>query len=233
MSLLRTLALAVLAIILLAPIVPATASHLTAPSPDANAAPPGAELVNKTVKTPTPTPKPTRKPKSARQAQATATPTETPTLTPTPTGTLPTATPTLTPTATPVQWTESGKTRKGATKKAPAKKATPEGQKRQDDEVTVGRGTLDRIGELTRGQTVEIKGTAKSSGQLCALQIYYADKAAPPIRDVKPDAKKRCVFTVTVPDRPGVVGEAKARLVLTKETSGKLAAEASQAFTVK
>ncbi|MFN8633244.1 MAG: hypothetical protein U0893_05255 [Chloroflexota bacterium] len=232
MSLLRTLALAVLALVLLSPIVPAAASRLTVSPDDVNSAPPRPDLANKTSSTPTPTPKPTKKPKSARQRQATATPTPSPTLTPTPTGTLPTATPTLTPTATPVQWTESGKSRKGVTKKSPAKKPTPEGQKRQDNEVTAGRGTLDTIGTLTRGQTVEIKGTAKSGGQVCALQMYYADKAAPAIRDVKPDAKKRCVFTVTVPDRPTAVGEGKAKLILTKETSGKKAAEASQTFTV-
>ena len=99
-------------------------------------------------------------------------------------------------------------------------------------EVTVGRGTLDPIGVLARGQTVEIRGTALRTGELCALQMFYADKPAKIIRDIVPDEKKRCVFTVPIPDRPGVVGEGKAKLILTKATSGTKSGEARQVFSV-
>jgi Sec-independent protein translocase protein TatA len=105
-------------------------------------------------------------------------------------------------------------------------------KKGHDNTITLNRGTLDPIPVLTRGQTVEIKGTALKTGELCALQIFYSDKPARPIREVVPDEKKRCAFSVTVPDRPGVVGEAKAKLILTKATSGKKSGEARQVFSV-
>jgi hypothetical protein len=113
------------------------------------------------------------------------------------------------------------------------KKQAKEGEKKQDTEVTADRGTLDPIGVLARGQTVEIRGTALRTGELCALQVFYTDKPAKVIRDVVPDEKKRCVFSVPIPDRPGVVGEGKAKLILTKATSGKKSGEARQVFSVQ
>jgi hypothetical protein len=135
--------------------------------------------------------------------------------------------------------TETGLNRKTRTQKEQARPKKPASsapsqakQKTQDTTVTVGRGTLDLIGTLTRGQTVEIRGTALRTGELCALQMFYSDKPAAIVRDVVPDEKKRCVFTVPVPDRPGAVGEGKAKLILTRATSGKKSGEARQVFTV-
>ena len=113
-----------------------------------------------------------------------------------------------------------------------SRRPEPKGPKKQDDTSTPGRGTLDSIGVLARGQTVEIRGTALRTGELCALQIFYADEPAKAIRNVVPDERKRCVFTVSIPDRPGIVGEGKAKLILTKATSGKKSGEARQVFTV-
>jgi hypothetical protein len=104
--------------------------------------------------------------------------------------------------------------------------------KKEDTTVTVGRGTLDPIAPLTHGQTVEIRGTALRTGEVCALQMFYADKPAKVIRDAVPDEKKRCVFNVPVPDRPTALGAGKAKLILTKAISGKKSGEARQVFTV-
>jgi hypothetical protein len=123
-------------------------------------------------------------------------------------------------------------TQKEQQPKKPRRPAPEKQAKQQDTTITVGRGTLDPIGTLVRGQTVEIRGTALRNGELCALQVFYADRPATAIKEVVPDAKKRCVFTVQVPDRPGAVGEGKAKLTLTKATSGKKSGEARQVFTV-
>jgi len=104
--------------------------------------------------------------------------------------------------------------------------------KKQDEEVTPNRGTIDAIGTVARGQTITVYATALRTGEACALQIFYADKPAKTIRDVAPDTKKRCEFSVTIPDRPEAVGEAKAKLILTKASSGKPDGEARQVFTV-
>ena len=105
-------------------------------------------------------------------------------------------------------------------------------RKAQDETVTPNRGTIDSIGTVGRGQTVEVHATALRNGQLCSLQIFYDDKPAKTLRDIEPDAKKRCTFTMTVPDRPGAVGLAKAKLILTNASSGKQSGEARQTFTV-
>jgi len=118
--------------------------------------------------------------------------------------------------------------------KQPSKppRPTPEGKKKEDTTITLNKGTIDPIGPLTRGQTVEIHATALRTGELCALQMFYADRATKVIREVVPDEKKRCVFSVQVPDRPTAVGAGKAKLILTKATSGKKSGEASQVFSV-
>ncbi|MCC7367141.1 MAG: hypothetical protein IT306_01890 [Chloroflexi bacterium] len=173
-------------------------------------------------KTPTPPPTPTLTPTplpTATAAVAVAAAAPTATLTPTPS-------PTPSPTATPA----AGKKNKKAKQVSDSAKKE---KKNHDNTVTVGRGTLDPIPALPRGETVEIKGTALRSGEVCSLQMFYSDKAARTIRDVVPDEHKRCVFSVTVPDRPGAVGEGKALMILTKETSGKKSGEARQTFTVK
>ena len=108
----------------------------------------------------------------------------------------------------------------------------PTAKKAQDETATPNRGTIDPIGAASRGQTIDVHATALRNGQRCALQIFYDDKTAKTIRDVEPDNKKRCTFSVTVPDRPGVVGVAKAKLILTSATSGKPAGEARQTFNV-
>jgi hypothetical protein len=116
--------------------------------------------------------------------------------------------------------------------KTPNTSSTHAVKKTQDDEVTPNRGTIDTIGAVARGQTVTIRATALKTGESCALQIFYADKPAKTIRDVTPNAKKRCEFSVDIPDRPGAVGEAKAKLILSKTTSGKPSGEARQVFSV-
>ena len=104
--------------------------------------------------------------------------------------------------------------------------------KDQDNVVTVNRGTVDSIGAVGRGQTIEIHGTALRSGQTCVFRLFYADKQGPVIRDVAPDDKKRCTVSVTIPDRPGVVGDASVVLLFTKTASGKKDGSARQTFTV-
>lgn len=168
--------------------------------------------------TPTFTPSPVPTATSMTVAVAAATPTAT--LTPTPS-------PTPSPTATPA----AGKKKKKTA--PPVSDSAKKEKKNHDNTVTVGRGTLDAIPPLTRGETVEIKGTALRSGELCSLQMFYSDKQAKPIHDVVPDEHKRCVFSVTVPDRPGAVGEGKAVMTLTKSTNGRKSGEARQSFTVK
>jgi hypothetical protein len=128
--------------------------------------------------------------------------------------------------------TKTQKEREKQNKPLSEQKDTKAKQKKEDTEVTVGRGTLDPIGTLARGQTVESRGTALRTGELCALQMFYSDKPATVIKEVVPDEKKRCVFAVPVPDRPGAVGEGKAKLILTKATSGKKSGEARQVFSV-
>jgi len=134
------------------------------------------------------------------------------------------------PTSTPTTNTATTKSRQGNDRKVSTKAEPP--RKAQDETVTPNRGTIDSIGTVGRGQTVEVHATALRSGQMCALQIFYDDKPAKTIRDVEPDAKKRCTFTVTVPDRPSAVGLAKAKLILTNASSGKPSGEAKQTFTV-
>jgi hypothetical protein len=104
--------------------------------------------------------------------------------------------------------------------------------KQQDNTVTVNRGTVDPIGVLSRGQTIDLHGTALRTGQTCLFRLFYADKPGPVIRDVVPDAMKRCTASVTIPDRPGVVGDATVVLVFTKATSGKRDGSARQTFTI-
>ena len=132
--------------------------------------------------------------------------------------------------------TRSTKALHGAEKTASSSTRTGKkpqtGTKAQDDTVTPNRGTIDAIGVVSRGQVIDVHATALRSGQLCALQIFYEDKPAKIIRDVTPDTKKRCTFTATVPDRPGVVGVAKVKLILTSATSGKPSGEAKQTFNV-
>ena len=122
------------------------------------------------------------------------------------------------------------KSRHGRDKTPNTAPSTP--TKKQENDVTPNRGTIDSIGAVARGQEITVHATALRNGESCALQIFYADKPAKIIRDVTPDAKKRCEFTFTVPDRPGAVGEAKAKLILTKTTSGKPSGEARQVFSV-
>ena len=129
------------------------------------------------------------------------------------------------PTAAPKTKSRPGQEKTPSTATSAAKKA-------QDETVTPNRGTIDPIGAVGRGQVIEVHATALRSGQLCALQIFYEDKPAKIIRDVTPDTKKRCTFTVAVPDRPGAVGVAKAKLILTSATSGKPSGEAKQTFNV-
>jgi hypothetical protein len=129
------------------------------------------------------------------------------------------------PTAAPKTKSRHGQEKAPSTATSAAKKA-------QDDTVTPNRGTIDPIGVVGHGQVIEVHATALRSGQQCALQIFYEDKPARIVRDVTPDTKKRCTFTVTIPDRPGVVGVAKAKLILTSATSGKPSGEAKQTFNV-
>jgi len=126
--------------------------------------------------------------------------------------------------------TATTKSRHGNDRQVSIKDDKP--RKAQDETVTPNRGTIDSIGSVGRGQIVEVRATALRNGQMCGLQIFYDDKPAKTIRDVEPDAKKRCTFTVTVPDRPGAVGQAKAKLILTNASSGKPSGEARQTFTV-
>ena len=123
------------------------------------------------------------------------------------------------------------KTRHGADK---TRKVLPpkDAKKDQDETVTPNRGTVDAIGVIARGQTIDIAATALRSGQTCTLQLFYADKQGPKVRDVVPDKNKRCTFNVTVPARPGVVGEAKIVVVFSKATSGKRDGNARQVFTI-
>lgn len=130
----------------------------------------------------------------------------------------------------PTTTTPTSKSRHGDDKAAHTAPSTP--TKKQDEEVTPNRGTIDEIGSVARGQTITVHATTLRTGQACALQMFYADKQAKLIRDVVPDAKKRCEFTVDIPDRAGAVGEAKARLILTKASSGKPDGEARRAFSV-
>ena len=127
--------------------------------------------------------------------------------------------------------TLTSKSRHGRNK-APNTTPSSTPTKKQDEEVTPNRGTIDAIGTAARGQTITVHATALRNGEACALQIFYADKPAKIIRDVLPDSKKRCEFSVDIPDRPGAVGEAKAKLILTKASSGKPDGEARQVFTV-
>jgi hypothetical protein len=130
--------------------------------------------------------------------------------------------------------TSSTKSRHGQAKTSPTDKPTskPTAKKAQDETATPNRGTIDPIGTVKRGQTIDVHATALRNGQMCALQIFYEDKAAKIIREIAPDEKKRCTFTVTVPDRPGAVGVAKAKLILTSATSGKPSGEARQTVNV-
>ena len=105
--------------------------------------------------------------------------------------------------------------------------------KDQDNVVTVNRGTVDPIGAIGRGQTIDIRGTALRSGQTCVFRLFYADKQGPVIRDVVPDEKKRCTASVTIPDRPGVVGAASVVVAFNKTASGVRDGSARQAFTVQ
>jgi hypothetical protein len=105
--------------------------------------------------------------------------------------------------------------------------------KDQDNVVTANRGTIDPIGIASRGQTIEVHGTALRSGQACVFRLFYADKQGPVIRDVVPDEKKRCTASVTIPDRPGVAGNASVVLLFTKTASGKKDGTARQTFTVQ
>src|SRR5215204_4433800 len=77
------------------------------------------------------------------------------------------------------------------------------------------------VGAVGRAQTIEIHGTALRLGQTCVFRLFYADKRRPVIRDIVPDEKKRCTASVTIPDRPGVVGDASVVLLFTKTASGK------------
>jgi hypothetical protein len=124
----------------------------------------------------------------------------------------------------------TSKSRHGRDKVPNSAPSTP--TKKQDEEVTPNRGTIDAIGTVARGQEVTVHATALRNGESCALQIFYADKPAKIIRDITPDSKKRCEFTFTVPDRPEAVGEAKAKLILTKASSSKPDGEARQVFSV-
>jgi hypothetical protein len=109
---------------------------------------------------------------------------------------------------------------------------TKPADKNQDNTVTVNRGTVDPIGPVSRGQTIEISGTSLRSGQTCVFRLFYADKKGPVIRDVVPDDKKRCTASVTIPDRPGIVGDASVVLNFNKTTSGKRDGSARQAFAI-
>ena len=145
-----------------------------------------------------------------------------------------TASPASTVAATPKPAADKPKPKRtgDARRSAAVKDGDAAARERPEDVSTPNRGTIDPIGALTRGQAVEIRATTLASGQACALRLFYADKAAPVIRDVTPDKDKRCVFSVTIPERAGVVGEAKAMLIFTKATSGKKVGTARQAFTV-
>jgi hypothetical protein len=125
----------------------------------------------------------------------------------------------------------TSKSRHGQAKTSSTAKPTP--KKTQDETATPNRGTIDPVGTVSRGQTIDVHATTLRNGQMCALQIFYDDRPAKTVRDVEPDDKKRCTFSVTVPDRPGVVGVAKAKLILTSATSGKPAGEARQTFNVQ
>jgi hypothetical protein len=125
---------------------------------------------------------------------------------------------------------EVGRSRHGGERIRSAR-TKPEDMK-QDNTVTPNRGTIDPIGAVSRGQVVEINGTALRTGQTCLFRIFYADKPGPVIRDVVPDSKKRCTASVTIPDRPGVVGDATVVLVFQKAASGKRDGSARQAFTI-
>jgi hypothetical protein len=128
---------------------------------------------------------------------------------------------------------KTASTAKPTTKKTQDQTAKPTTKKTQDQTATPNRGTIDPIGTVSRGQTIDVHATALRNGQMCALQVFYDDKPAKTVRDIEPDDKKRCTFSVTVPDRPGVVGVAKAKLMLTSATSGKHAGEARQTFNVQ
>jgi hypothetical protein len=136
-------------------------------------------------------------------------------------------------TAKPTTKKTQDQTAKPTTKKSQDQTAKPTTKKTQDQTATPNRGTIDPIGTVSRGQTIEVHATALRNGQMCALQVFYDDKPAKTVRDIEPDDKKRCTFSVTVPDRPGVVGVAKAKLILTSATSGKHAGEARQTFNVQ
>jgi hypothetical protein len=105
-------------------------------------------------------------------------------------------------------------------------------RKRQDETITPNRGTVDPIGTVSRGQTIDIAGTARRSGQTCLFRVFFADKEGPVLRDIVPDAAKRCTASVTIPDRPGVVGDASIVLMFSKATSGKPDGSARQGFTI-
>src|SRR5690349_9763133 len=78
-----------------------------------------------------------------------------------------------TPTPTPALTTKSRHGHDRAPTTAPS---TP--TKKQDNEVTQNRGTIDAIGAVARGQTITVHATALRNGQSCALQVFYADKPA-------------------------------------------------------
>src|SRR5436305_782254 len=80
----------------------------------------------------------------------------------------------------------TSKSRHGHDKAPSTATSTP--TKKQDNEVTPNRGTVDSIGAVARGQTITVHATALRNGESCSLQIFYADKAAKIIRDVTPDA---------------------------------------------
>jgi hypothetical protein len=109
---------------------------------------------------------------------------------------------------------------------------TKPADKKQDNVVTENRGTIDPIAAVGRGQTIDISGTALRTGQACVFRLFYADKKGPVIRDVVPDEKKRCTASVTIPDRPGVVGDASVVLLFNNKSSGKHAGSARQTFTI-
>ena len=125
---------------------------------------------------------------------------------------------------------EKPKTRRGTDKTRKIHPVKP--KKEQDETVTPNRGTVDAVGVVARGQTIDITATALRTGQTCTLQLFYADKQGPRVRDVVPDKHKRCTFSVTIPERPEVVGEAKIVVVFNKATSGKRDGTARQVFTI-
>ena len=122
--------------------------------------------------------------------------------------------------------------RQGTPATKPARAAPAKAKQDRDGTSTTGKGTLDPIGIVRRGQTVEIKGTVFHSGQTCTLKVAFADGTAKRIRDVSPDAHKRCSFTFTIPDELGVVGRGKAEFAI-KKASGGRQGFALQRFTVQ